>query len=270
VPLTHKCPDELHHPTTPHTTNTHVIVTHSLQCVIRSVYVITPSPRHFFISLFFFIIIFFFIIFVIISYSLNIMIFNLFVQKLENFTWEVGVTPFSSLQTPIIASLLYLFTIYLIPRIMKHRSPMKFPYLLSIHNLTLSVLSLVMFTMIAFHLIKHVWRSGWHTLYCDEGKVLEKGPLVFWYCIFEDDFHHCYSCCIVMHLPLLCILHCVMLHCLFALRHTICTHTIFGHDTQQISSISASSMSLQTPTFSFSTRSRSSSCIGTITSSHCG
>jgi len=103
---------------------------------------------------------------------------------INNFEWVQGTTILSSLLTPAIATCVYITGLLVIPYLMKDREPFKLGKIVAIHNLVLSLWSLVMFAAITFSIASYAVRDSFFRIVCDPGYQLAKGPHVFWYYIF--------------------------------------------------------------------------------------
>ncbi|GAM22684.1 hypothetical protein SAMD00019534_058590 [Acytostelium subglobosum LB1] len=113
--------------------------------------------------------------------QLNIHSVDDVVQTIQNFRWEAGVTPFSSIWSPIIGSLGYLVVIYLLQVYMKNRKEVKLHYICLAHNLFLSLLSLVMLLGVMVPLFITEIPQGLYHMVC---APKTDGTVSFFYYIF--------------------------------------------------------------------------------------
>jgi len=100
---------------------------------------------------------------------------------IDNFRWVPGVTPFSSIYTPLFSTFGYLAIVYLLSNFMKNRKEIKLRGLAIVHNLFLSALSLVMFLGIFVPIAKDLIPEGFYSLCC---KPLDYGSIQFTYYVF--------------------------------------------------------------------------------------
>jgi len=103
---------------------------------------------------------------------------------INNFEWVTGVTPFSSISTPIYASIFYIAMLYVVPWFMKDRPAYRVTRWVAAHNLFLCLWSLTMFVAITYHIASWWIRDSLFRIVCDPGEILDKGPHVFWYYVF--------------------------------------------------------------------------------------
>ncbi|EFA85327.1 hypothetical protein PPL_02328 [Heterostelium album PN500] len=106
---------------------------------------------------------------------------NSLLVYINNFEWVTGVTPFSSVWTPLIATFAYLVVIFSLQEFMKNRKEIHLHYICLAHNLFLSVLSLVMFLGILVPLFITEVPQGLYHIVC---KPVTKGQIQFFYYIF--------------------------------------------------------------------------------------
>eukprot|EP01113_Clastostelium_recurvatum_P024033 TRINITY_DN2867_c0_g1_i2.p2 TRINITY_DN2867_c0_g1~~TRINITY_DN2867_c0_g1_i2.p2 ORF type:complete len:282 (-),score=45.66 TRINITY_DN2867_c0_g1_i2:968-1813(-) len=103
----------------------------------------------------------------------------------HDFQWKTGVTPFSQLHEALIAVAIYLATVYTLQWFMKDKQPMKLRALAIIHNLILSVGSLVVLLAITYYVTPWFWRKGAEDVVCDiRGDYFVKGPVNWWMYVF--------------------------------------------------------------------------------------
>jgi fatty acid elongase 3 len=100
------------------------------------------------------------------------------------FKFVEGVTPLSHIYWPIGGSILYVIMITVLPMWMKNREPFKFKFLLSAHNIFLSVLSFFMCLGVMYNILPYYFKGGWTELICDPLNHMSRGTHVFWYYIF--------------------------------------------------------------------------------------
>jgi len=104
---------------------------------------------------------------------------------IEDFHWDVGYTPFSHFQIPTVVSVLYLITLYSLQNYMKDKKPLTLKIPSLIHNLFLSILSLMMFVGASYGAYQKYSASGfWAGLICEQDRDPIKGPLFYWSYIF--------------------------------------------------------------------------------------
>jgi len=111
-------------------------------------------------------------------------LFDTLSKKIENFTWTEGVTPLTSLQVPIVASLLYLLAIVTLQRVMQHRAPIKLKGLVAFHNVTMASSSFIMLSGMAYYLVPFFLKHGLYEGVCDKSRMLERGGHMFWFYLF--------------------------------------------------------------------------------------
>ncbi|EFA85393.1 hypothetical protein PPL_02396 [Heterostelium album PN500] len=103
------------------------------------------------------------------------------INYVNNFEWKTGVTPFSSIWTPAIATISYLVVIFALQEFMKNRKEIKLHYICLAHNLFLSLLSLAMFLGILIPLFRTEAPQGLYHLAC---QPVTKGQVEFFFYIF--------------------------------------------------------------------------------------
>jgi len=105
--------------------------------------------------------------------------------EFNEFQWNYGKTPFSHIQVPVIVSITYLIALYSLQSYMKERKPyiLKIPTFL--HNVFLTILSLVMFVGTAYGAsLKYKSQGFWAGLVCEQEVEPIRGPLFYWSYIF--------------------------------------------------------------------------------------
>eukprot|EP01119_Soliformovum_irregulare_P002591 TRINITY_DN12839_c0_g1_i1.p1 TRINITY_DN12839_c0_g1~~TRINITY_DN12839_c0_g1_i1.p1 ORF type:complete len:307 (-),score=47.61 TRINITY_DN12839_c0_g1_i1:239-1159(-) len=104
---------------------------------------------------------------------------------IHDFKWEMGRTPFSQPQVPLIIGVLYLLSLYVLQNYMKDKKEMTLRIPSMIHNAFLSLLSLCMFLGAAYGAyIKYGSQGFWAGLVCEQDPDPIKGPLFYWSYIF--------------------------------------------------------------------------------------
>jgi fatty acid elongase 3 len=104
---------------------------------------------------------------------------------IEEFDWEVGKTPFSHVQIPILIAIVYLITVYSLQSLMRDKKPYSLKWISLVHNAFLSALSLVMFLGACYGaILKYKNQGFWGGLVCEQMKDPIKGPLFYWSYIF--------------------------------------------------------------------------------------
>lgn len=103
---------------------------------------------------------------------------------IHTFDWVPGVTPLSSINAPIIATIVYILGLYIVPVILKDRPAYRLSGWVAAHNLLLCVWSLIMFVAITYYIALWALRGGFFRIVCDPDELLATGPHVFWYYIF--------------------------------------------------------------------------------------
>jgi len=107
--------------------------------------------------------------------------------KQEEFVYKVGVTPLSEWYVPIIATIGYFGTIFLLTQIMKNLQPFTLKPFVIFHNFFLTVISLALFVGMGYYVIKVLitYNWDWGILFCDTNKeVVLKGGLYYWVYFF--------------------------------------------------------------------------------------
>jgi hypothetical protein len=107
-----------------------------------------------------------------------------YAERASQFEFVEGVTPFSHIYWPIGGTIFYILMINLLPMWMKNREAFKFRFLLSAHNIFLSVLSLCMCLGVLYNVIPFWYTGGLTELICDASDRMSKGPQVAWYYVF--------------------------------------------------------------------------------------
>jgi len=105
--------------------------------------------------------------------------------EMNDFRWNYGKTPFSHFQVPVVISLSYLISLYVLQNYMKEKKPYVLKYPTFIHNVILTLLSLSMFlgtTYGAF--LKNNAQGFWAGLVCSQDPEPIRGPLFYWSYIF--------------------------------------------------------------------------------------
>lgn len=105
-------------------------------------------------------------------------------KYIHTFDFTPGVTPFAAIQWPIAGSIFYLIMLFTVPKFMEKREKFTLNFILSAHNLILSVGSGIMFVMTVYYLIPIFRARGLFGLACDPTRQATTGPHVFWYYIF--------------------------------------------------------------------------------------
>jgi len=105
--------------------------------------------------------------------------------EMNNFQWIYGKTPFSHVQIPIIVGIAYLISIFSAQSYMKERKAYVLKVPTFIHNIILTVLSLVMFIGTAYGArYKYLSTGFWSGLVCEQELEPIKGPLFYWSFVF--------------------------------------------------------------------------------------
>ncbi|KAK4523887.1 hypothetical protein GAYE_SCF00G1784 [Galdieria yellowstonensis] len=144
-------------------------------------------------------------------------LFEFFDNYVRSFEWRNS--PFSGIQYPFVAVILYLLIIWALHRYMKDRPPLKLKRVTAFHNIVLCLLSLVMCVGTIVELILRVKDLGFFSVVCDREHKAMRGRLLFWmylfYCskyyeLFDTvimvlkkrplNFLHVYHHCVVMPL----------------------------------------------------------------------
>jgi len=103
----------------------------------------------------------------------------------SQFQWVYGVTPFSHLQVPIVASIIYLLSLFALQNYMQDKKPMTLRWITFAHNVILTILAFVMFTGVAYGaVLKYQAQGFWSGLVCEQEQNPIRGPLFYWSYIF--------------------------------------------------------------------------------------
>lgn len=104
---------------------------------------------------------------------------------IEEFHWEIGKTPLSQTQIPILVGIGYVLSLYTLQNYMKDKKPYSLKILSLLHNAFLSLLSLAMFCGVAYGAYRKQQENGfWAGLVCEQDRDPIKGPLFYWSYIF--------------------------------------------------------------------------------------
>lgn len=103
----------------------------------------------------------------------------------SKFQYVPGVTPFSSWQTPILASTGYLIGVYLLRKFMAGKQRVSATFIGAVHNFIMFVLSVACFFGIGYGFYKEWQEYGLEVLYCDSKRLTgHTGTLYFWLYVF--------------------------------------------------------------------------------------
>jgi len=103
----------------------------------------------------------------------------------HEFQWKYGTTPFSHFQVPILASIMYLISLFALKNFMKDRKPLSLKTITLVHNVFLTCISLVMFCGATYGaILKYREQGFWAGLVCEQDSQPIKGPLFYWTYIF--------------------------------------------------------------------------------------
>jgi len=106
-------------------------------------------------------------------------------NKIRNFEFVPGSTPLSSPTLVLNAIGFYLFTIWSLQKFMQDRPPIKLRVPISIHNLALSIFSLVLLVLIIVELVPKLSEGGFYGMTCDPlSKNHSSGTMIFWFYLF--------------------------------------------------------------------------------------
>lgn len=101
------------------------------------------------------------------------------------FKWKLGQTPFSHFQIPVIASILYLITLFGLQNYMRERKSYSLKFVSLLHNAFLTLLSICMFVgTIHGAYLKYETQGFWAGLVCEQDRDPMKGHLFYWSYIF--------------------------------------------------------------------------------------
>eukprot|EP01133_Synstelium_polycarpum_P009124 gene9124-10700_t len=103
------------------------------------------------------------------------------ITTINNFKWETGVTPFSSVYSPALATIAYLAIVFGLQSYMTNRKEFKLHWLCVVHNLFLSLLSLTMLVGIVVPLIRNPASTSLYAAACTLNTA---GQMDFWYYVF--------------------------------------------------------------------------------------
>lgn len=103
----------------------------------------------------------------------------------SDFQWIYGRTPFSHIQVPIIASIIYLVSLFLLQAWMKDRKAYVIKEFTFVHNVILTLLSTTMFVGTAYGAyLKYQSQGFFEGLVCEQESHPIRGPLFYWSYIF--------------------------------------------------------------------------------------
>lgn len=103
----------------------------------------------------------------------------------EQFQWTIGKTPFSHLQVPLFVIAVYLLSIFSIQIYMKERKPFSLKWITFVHNVALTMLSVVMFFGAFYGAYRKYQSQGfWAGLVCEQHQEPIRGSLFYWCYIF--------------------------------------------------------------------------------------
>jgi len=103
----------------------------------------------------------------------------------SDFQWDIGRTPFSQFQVPLVASLLYVVLLYGLQAFMKDRKALTLQKFTFVHNLFLTLLSTVMFIGTAYGAyLKYQSQGFFDGLVCEQEAQPMNGILFYWSYIF--------------------------------------------------------------------------------------
>ena len=85
------------------------------------------------------------------------------------YTYVEGVTPLSTDKAVLSALVSYFVVIFSIQAFMKNRQPFKLTAPFQIHNVILSLGSLLLLFLILEEILPILWNNGLHSALCDEG-----------------------------------------------------------------------------------------------------
>jgi len=98
---------------------------------------------------------------------------------ITTFDYEPRVTPLSSVYAPFIGMIFYLAMVYSLSRWMKGRRAFSLDLPLAIHNVFLSLFSLVMFLGMVIPVAVAIFKHGFLTAICDSENRIQVGTQVF-------------------------------------------------------------------------------------------
>jgi len=105
--------------------------------------------------------------------------------NISDFQWIYGKTPFSHIQVPVVATLFYLVSLFLLQAWMKDRKPYVMKGFTFVHNVILTLLSTTMFIGTAYGAyLKYQSQGFFEGLVCEQESQPIRGPLFFWSYIF--------------------------------------------------------------------------------------
>jgi len=105
--------------------------------------------------------------------------------EMNEFQWNYGKTPFSQIQVPVIIALTYLISLFSLQSYMKERKPYILKIPTFVHNVCLTILSLVMFIGTTYGAsLKYNSQGVWAGLVCEQETEPIRGPLFYWSYIF--------------------------------------------------------------------------------------
>ncbi|KAI9593986.1 GNS1/SUR4 family-domain-containing protein [Syncephalis fuscata] len=98
----------------------------------------------------------------------------------DTFSFEVGVTPFSTLNEVVFTCVLYLTVIFGGQYIMKNRAPISFPLLSKIHNVILSAGSGILLLLFIEQLLGSTMRNGLFWAFCSNDAWTTRLELLYY------------------------------------------------------------------------------------------
>eukprot|EP00028_Trichosphaerium_sp_Am-I-7-wt_P006932 CAMPEP_0168514746 /NCGR_PEP_ID=MMETSP0405-20121227/4304_1 /TAXON_ID=498012 /ORGANISM="Trichosphaerium sp, Strain Am-I-7 wt" /LENGTH=266 /DNA_ID=CAMNT_0008533953 /DNA_START=45 /DNA_END=845 /DNA_ORIENTATION=- len=102
------------------------------------------------------------------------------VDFIDNWELNKETTFGASFYFPVYASIGYLVVMYGLQYLLKGTKPLKLTFIFFLHNIFLSLWSLLMLVGTLVTLVKYYKQDGWEYLNCDPENKYAKGALAFW------------------------------------------------------------------------------------------